>query len=310
MAIPNRVSKGIVVSGLIMALCALLFPAAYGAQTGYSLPFEGSTNVTNGPGEGAHGGRSSEAIDFDLDFGTPVYPTKPGQAIERGYDKFGYGLYVKVRHDDGDVSLYAHLSEIAVRLNQRVGYGDKLGAVGNSGNVYPRPNDCPRRPLCGDHLHIEVRNSDESQGINVRYLVDWKPGCPGCNDYIKGFAIGEPKGAPPTPPRGRWEGMVIQQPPTTLYPMVMSLKECTEGSVCGSIDYEFPWLGTTCGGTLTFLGKFDNRYRFRERITHGIQQCVDNGTIEIEPNGADQWVWIWDKPGTQYHADAVLEKTE
>jgi murein DD-endopeptidase MepM/ murein hydrolase activator NlpD len=50
-----------------------------------------------------------------------------------------------IAHADGVRTMYAHLSSIAVRLGQLVRTGDRVGAVGASGDA------------TGPHLHFEVR---------------------------------------------------------------------------------------------------------------------------------------------------------
>ncbi len=250
--------------------------------------------MTNGPGEGKHHGGSAEAIDLAVNEGTPpVYPCKPGKVVFAGWDNTGFGNLVKVLHRDGKTSYYAHLRTITVGKNQEAGYTTKLGEV-----------DCTGRYCTGNHLHFEVRD-EFGNPVPVRYLVAWNPGCPPC-EGPSGTANGEEK----PPPNGQWDGVVNQQDATPLYPVVMVLTDCTVGGVCGSTDYAFEWDGTSCGGNLTFLGVFDGRYRFHESITQGTQICEDNGTIDFQALGEGQWLWNWDKPGTQYHADAVLEKTE
>lgn len=61
----------------------------------------------------------------------------------------GYGNYVKIRHDDGSVTYYAHLKKwtVAVSVGQRVRCGTRLGLVGSSGYS------------TGPHLHFEPRTS-------------------------------------------------------------------------------------------------------------------------------------------------------
>lgn len=61
-----------------------------------------------------------------------------------------YGNLVKIRHGNGQYTLYAHLASVAVKQGDTVAKGQKIGAMGNSGNSY------------GAHLHFEVRNSSDS----------------------------------------------------------------------------------------------------------------------------------------------------
>lgn len=64
-----------------------------------------------------------------------------------------YGNYVKIKHDNGMYTLYAHLKygSVAVSLNQRVEKGQVLGYMGNTGYSF------------GAHLHFEVRNISNVQ---------------------------------------------------------------------------------------------------------------------------------------------------
>lgn len=73
------------------------------------------------------------------------------------------GNYVRVRHADGTVALYAHLKHqgLAVALGQRVGSGQLLGYSGASGDV--------REP----HLHFAVLRDDVS--VPIRFYVGAPP---------------------------------------------------------------------------------------------------------------------------------------
>lgn len=64
-----------------------------------------------------------------------------------------YGNYVKIKHDNGMYTFYAHLKygSVAVKLNQRVTKGQVLGYMGNTGYSF------------GAHLHFEVRNANNVQ---------------------------------------------------------------------------------------------------------------------------------------------------
>jgi murein DD-endopeptidase MepM/ murein hydrolase activator NlpD len=54
----------------------------------------------------------------------------------------GYGRVVTIRHANGFVSLYGHLSKILTRAGQRVSQGDVIGLVGSTGLA------------TGPHLHF------------------------------------------------------------------------------------------------------------------------------------------------------------
>ena len=91
-------------------------------------------------GTGFHPG-----LDLTAGTGTPVGAAAPGRVIFAAFDAGGYGTLVEVAHGGGVVSMYAHLSSVAVRVGQRVATGTRIGRVGTTGEV------------TGPHLHFEVR---------------------------------------------------------------------------------------------------------------------------------------------------------
>ncbi len=91
-------------------------------------------------GEGAfHSG-----VDIDAPYGTPVRAAGDGDVTgaEMGA---GYGREVELNHGHDVLTLYGHLSAIAVIAGQHVTRGQVIGYVGQSGRA------------TGPHLHYEVR---------------------------------------------------------------------------------------------------------------------------------------------------------
>ena len=70
-----------------------------------------------------------------------------------------YGNCVKIRHDNGMYTLYAHLADVRVNINQYVSQGQDLGMMGNTGNSY------------GIHLHFEVFNTNNSRVNPENYFI-------------------------------------------------------------------------------------------------------------------------------------------
>lgn len=77
-------------------------------------------------------------------------------------DKSGhsYGNYVKVKHENGYYTLYAHLKygSVPVKLKQKVGRGQIVGYMGETGHS------------TGVHLHFEVRNTKDVKIDPTPYL--------------------------------------------------------------------------------------------------------------------------------------------
>lgn len=57
----------------------------------------------------------------------------------------GYGLHIRIRHQDKSMTIYGHLSKTYVRQGQSVASGSRIGLSGNSGF-----SSAP-------HLHFEYR---------------------------------------------------------------------------------------------------------------------------------------------------------
>ena len=94
---------------------------------------------------GPRGNRFHAGIDILAPRGTSVGAAAAGYVTWAGRLAGGWGNLVVVANADGVRTMYAHLSSIAVRLGQRVARGDRLGAVGATGDA------------SGPHLHFEVR---------------------------------------------------------------------------------------------------------------------------------------------------------
>jgi len=91
-------------------------------------------------GEGAfHSG-----IDIDAPYGTPVRAAGDGDVTGADMGS-GYGRTVELNHGHDVLTLYGHLSAIAVVPGQHVTRGQVIGYVGQSGRA------------TGPHLHYEVR---------------------------------------------------------------------------------------------------------------------------------------------------------
>ena len=90
------------------------------------------------------GRRMHKGVDFAAPNGTPLYATADGVVTHAGWSS-GYGRLVKIQHEFGIETRYAHMSKLRAKVGQRVSRGDRIGDMGASGRV------------TGVHLHYEVR---------------------------------------------------------------------------------------------------------------------------------------------------------
>lgn len=97
-------------------------------------------------------------MDFTAPRGTPVYASGDGVVVRADSGSSGYGRHIRIDHDFGYVSLYAHLYKYNVRKNQKVKRGDLIGFVGSTGR-----SEAP-------HLHYEIfKDGARINPINFYY---------------------------------------------------------------------------------------------------------------------------------------------
>ncbi|WP_039019581.1 M23 family metallopeptidase [Halocynthiibacter namhaensis] len=108
----------------------------------FAMPVTGNFRFTSG--FGSRWGRMHNGSDFAGAHGTPIYATADGVVIHAGWQS-GYGRLVKIQHDFGIETRYAHQSRLVVRAGERVTRGQKIGEMGNTGRS------------TGTHLHYEIR---------------------------------------------------------------------------------------------------------------------------------------------------------
>ncbi|SDH61592.1 Murein DD-endopeptidase MepM and murein hydrolase activator NlpD, contain LysM domain [Actinokineospora alba] len=94
-------------------------------------------------GFGARWGTTHYGIDIANRIGTPIVSVADGTVIEAG-SASGFGLWVRVQHADGTVTVYGHVNDYVVREGQRVKAGQLIAHMGNRGQS------------TGPHLHFEV----------------------------------------------------------------------------------------------------------------------------------------------------------
>jgi len=85
-------------------------------------------------------------LDFDGDFGSPIYASDSGVIVYSGWSDRGYGNLIVVDHDDGWQSVYAHLLDGSLfACGSNVQKGQLIASMGSTGNS------------SGPHLHFELR---------------------------------------------------------------------------------------------------------------------------------------------------------
>lgn len=92
---------------------------------------------------GARDGSMHRGVDIANKIGTPIVSIADGVVIDSG-PAAGFGLWVRIRHDDGTITVYGHNDRNTVTVGQQVSAGEQIAAVGNRGES------------TGPHVHVEV----------------------------------------------------------------------------------------------------------------------------------------------------------
>lgn len=118
--------------------------------SGWARPSWAGTTSGYGPRTGQCGASyCASTWHLGLDFGascwSPIYAAASGRVTYAGPNS-GYGNYIRIQHDDGSGTGYAHIVNggIYVSYGQRVSAGQQIAATGQTGNSF------------GCHLHFEV----------------------------------------------------------------------------------------------------------------------------------------------------------
>lgn len=116
-----------------------------------SSEFGGRYNPFDGYSDDWHAG-----MDIADSYGSPIYATASGYVEYAGWYG-GYGKYIRLNHDYGYQTIYAHMSTLNVGSGEYVTKGEVIGYMGSTGYS------------TGPHLHYEVIQWGEE--INPRSLM-------------------------------------------------------------------------------------------------------------------------------------------
>lgn len=101
-------------------------------------------------GYGERWGAMHRGIDIANSLGSPIYAAMDGTVINAGPAQ-GFGNWVVIKHDGGEVSVYGHMAHYNVAVGQRVRAGEQIAQIGSEGQS------------TGPHLHFEIKPDGVSQ---------------------------------------------------------------------------------------------------------------------------------------------------
>jgi len=107
-----------------------------------------------------------EGLDLFALSGANVYAAAGGVVTQASHPSgHPYGLQVRIRHEAQGVvyhTIYAHLSEVFVRVDQAVAAGERIGLADNTGNSF------------GSHLHLTLKiEGEQTPGYPAGIVDPW-----------------------------------------------------------------------------------------------------------------------------------------
>lgn len=114
----------------------------------FAWPLQGQV-ISGFGGRGA--GVRNDGLNIRANMGDPVRAAAAGDVVYAGDQVPGFGNLVLIKHANGWVTAYGHLSRVEVRMQQRVEQGQQIGQAGSSGGVSE------------PQLHFEIRYAPTPQ---------------------------------------------------------------------------------------------------------------------------------------------------
>lgn len=118
-------------------------------------PAEGSFTS----GFGSRWGSFHSGIDIANANGTPILAVMDGTVIDSG-PASGYGQWIRIKHEDGSMSVYGHMETLDVAVGQQVHAGQKIAGMGSLGFS------------TGTHLHFEIHPAGQGAIDPIPWLAE------------------------------------------------------------------------------------------------------------------------------------------
>jgi len=131
-----------------------------GSLTNWGWPTDSGWTMSSGYGYRSMWGTRELHTGLDIagtGYGSKIYATNNGKVMIAEYH-YSYGNYVVINHNNGYMTVYAHMSRIAAKVGQTVAKGQVIGYVGCTGSC------------TGPHVHYEVWKSAKWNHINPSAL--------------------------------------------------------------------------------------------------------------------------------------------
>jgi murein DD-endopeptidase MepM/ murein hydrolase activator NlpD len=103
-----------------------------------------------------------EGIDMRAPHGSDIMACADGEVyrVHRVDDGHAYGIHVRIRHDGGYKTIYAHLERPLVHVGMQVKAGSLIGLANNTGNSR------------GSHLHLTLKKEGATEAGTTEHPYD------------------------------------------------------------------------------------------------------------------------------------------
>ena len=131
-----------------------------GSLSNWGWPTDSGWTLSSNYGYRSMWGRRELHTGLDISgtgYGSKIYATNNGKVMIAEYH-YSYGNYVVVNHNNGYMTVYAHMSRINARVGQTVAKGQVIGYVGCTGSC------------TGPHVHYEVWKGTKYKHVNPSVL--------------------------------------------------------------------------------------------------------------------------------------------
>ena len=106
-----------------------------------------------------------EGVDIRAPNGSQIFAVAPGRVyrVHRNPNNHNYGIHIRLQHQDGYQTVYAHMEEAFVSQGDMVEAGSVLGLADSTGNSR------------GPHLHFSLKKSGSTDKNWPYNLIDPTP---------------------------------------------------------------------------------------------------------------------------------------
>ena len=120
----------------------------------FTKPAEGAFTS----GFGMRWGSMHNGVDIANTPGTPIRAVAAGTVIDSGPAQ-GFGNWIRIRHEDGSISVYGHMQSLYVAVGEVVQPGQLIAGMGSEGFS------------TGSHLHFEIWSDGASPSDPAPWLA-------------------------------------------------------------------------------------------------------------------------------------------